>query len=349
MTEAPFRTAFRGYEPTDVDQAIAQLKRAVENANAELGRVTVDLQHARAQLTELGDQRQRAEVRVDELERQLSTVGRPSYAEFGETIGRILALAEQEAEELRSSARAEADRVRADAESASQGLRDKAERESAELLSATQLEATRTLETAKRKADEIIDHADRESTARQEEAEALYEHQRQRATAAAADFEKTLAGRRDEAAREFEVQLAAHTDRLNETIARRDAAEAEASRLLEQANQQARVHVEAAQQEADQLVGSARAQADRIRNDSTRELAAATQRRDAITAQLTNVRQMLATLGQGAAMPQLDIEEVVAAPAAPTTDVEVVGLDGGAEAEESIEPETVVQKPARRR
>jgi len=36
--------------------------------------------------------------------------------------------------------------------------------------------------------------------------------------------------------------------------------------------------------------------ADRIRSESDRELAAATQRRDAINAQLTNVRQMLATL-----------------------------------------------------
>lgn len=310
MSEAPFRTAFRGYEPADVDQAVAQLRRAVENANAELGRVTVDLQRAQAQVSDLGDRHQRAEVRAQELERQLSTVGRPSYAEFGETIGRILSMAEQEAADMRSTASADADSRLAEAAAASKAVLEKAQREAAELASTSQLEATRTLEAAKRKADEIIDHADRESTARQEEAEALFEHQRQRATAAAADFERTLAGRREEAAREFETQLAAHTDRLNESIARRDAAEAEASRLLEQATAQARAHIEAAQAEADQLVGSARAKADRIRTDSTRELAAATQRRDAITAQLSNVRQMLATLGQGAAFPQLDAAQV---------------------------------------
>ena len=47
---------------------------------------------------------------------------------------------------------------------------------------------------------------------------------------------------------------------------------------------------------ADALVGEARATADRIRADTDRELAAATQRRDSINQQLVNVRQMLATL-----------------------------------------------------
>jgi len=43
-------------------------------------------------------------------------------------------------------------------------------------------------------------------------------------------------------------------------------------------------------------VADAMERADRIRSESERELSAATQRRNAINAQLTNVRQMLATL-----------------------------------------------------
>ena len=54
--------------------------------------------------------------------------------------------------------------------------------------------------------------------------------------------------------------------------------------------------MEDAQKEAESLVAQARAHADRIREESDRELVAATQRRDSINAQLTNVRQMLATL-----------------------------------------------------
>jgi hypothetical protein len=46
-------------------------------------------------------------------------------------------------------------------------------------------------------------------------------------------------------------------------------------------------------------VADAKDHADRIRRDSERELAAATARRDSITAQLSNVRNMLATLGGG--------------------------------------------------
>jgi hypothetical protein len=51
-----------------------------------------------------------------------------------------------------------------------------------------------------------------------------------------------------------------------------------------------------AEQKAKQLVSDAAARADRIRDESERELASAVQRRNAINAQLTNVRQMLSTL-----------------------------------------------------
>jgi len=64
------------------------------------------------------------------------------------------------------------------------------------------------------------------------------------------------------------------------------------------AEEAARV-LDAARSEAAALVASAKEQAERVRRDSERELSAATARRDSITAQLTNVRQMLATLGGG--------------------------------------------------
>ncbi|HEX5771903.1 MAG TPA: hypothetical protein VFY11_13155, partial [Nocardioidaceae bacterium] len=43
----------------------------------------------------------------------------------------------------------------------------------------------------------------------------------------------------------------------------------------------------------------------RVRSESERELSAATQRRDSINAQLSNVRQMLATLTGGSAVGML--------------------------------------------
>jgi len=343
MTDQPqFRTAFRGYEPADVDSTIAHLRKAVENGNAELGRVTVEAENARMRASEAQAAHRTAAQRIAELEAQLATVGRPTYEELGQTIGRILTLAEQEAKDLRSKAKADAAALLASATAQAEALGDKSAREASERLSSSNAEGARILEDAKRKADEIIDHADRESTARLEEAEAVYEHQRQRATAAAADFEQTLAGRRDAAAAEFEQQLTAHGQQLAASTARRDAAETEAAKLLEQATQQARAQLSAAQEEANRLVSAARAQADRIRTDSSRELAAATQRRDAITAQLTNVRQMLSTLGQGAgAALSLDLipEVVPAAESSDATDEPTADSAASAEA-------VVVEEPA---
>ncbi len=71
------------------------------------------------------------------------------------------------------------------------------------------------------------------------------------------------------------------------------------------------------------------ARADRIRDESERELAAHIQRRNAINAQLTNVRQMLATLGGATIVnPLADLDE-------PADDDVVTELP--AEAEDAIE------------
>jgi hypothetical protein len=59
--------------------------------------------------------------------------------------------------------------------------------------------------------------------------------------------------------------------------------------------------LQAAQRESGELVAEARAQSDRTRRESERELATLSKRRDAITDQLRNVREMLSTLTGGAA------------------------------------------------
>lgn len=100
-------------------------------------------------------------------------------------------------------------------------------------------------------------------------------------------------------------------------------ARSEATALLEQARH-----------EAASVVGAAREQAERIKRDSERELAAATARRDSITAQLTNVRQMLATLGGGTfANPLADLGE----PAPASTPVAGSDTDQAADAAEAFD------------
>jgi len=100
----------------------------------------------------------------------------------------------------------------------------------------------------------------------------------------------------------------------------------EATRLLEEAKERAAI-----------LVADAKEQAERVRRESERELAAATARRDSITAQLSNVRNMLATLGGGnIAMALGEVEPAAAAAGgeqhdpvdAPAADLELTDAEG---------------------
>src|SRR6201999_4315208 len=89
--------------------------------------------------------------------------------------------------------------------------------------------------------------------------------------------------------------------RLAETGAKADQIRTEAQKMRDDAEGRAKQLLEAARREAEDLVSDARAKADRMRMESERELAALTHRRDSINAQLSNVREMLATLTGSAA------------------------------------------------
>lgn len=67
--------------------------------------------------------------------------------------------------------------------------------------------------------------------------------------------------------------------------------------VLSNAHSEANAVLMSARDESRQMLSSAKERAEKVRRESERELAAAAARRDAITAQLANVRQMLGTLG----------------------------------------------------
>ena len=75
-------------------------------------------------------------------------------------------------------------------------------------------------------------------------------------------------------------------------------AQAEADQTIKDANNQ-----------ASDILKQAKATAERIRRESEREVQAASARRDAITLQLSNVRQMLATMGVAPSFEPEDAEE----------------------------------------
>jgi DivIVA domain-containing protein len=350
---AAFRTVMRGYEPAEVDRALADLHKALDQARAEAGDSSVAATKLTSQIAQLQEQANGYRTRIAALEQEQKETVAPSFTDLGARIGKMLKLAEDEAADLRAKAKAEAEKLVAEAEAAAEQTRTAADRYAADVTSRTDAESTRTLEAAKRQSDEIMDYADREATARREEAEAVYEHQRARAAAAAADFEKTLAERRDKAGEEFATQMQTNEQAIALAQERQAAIEAEADRTLTEAKAQAEAHLKSARDEAAQHVDSARLAAEKIRRESERELQAATSRRDAITAQLTNVRQMLATLGGAAIVNPLAEPDVPAEAAAAedtttdealvegdTEDAELEREEADAEAEGMIEQET---------
>ena len=131
---------------------------------------------------------------------------------------------------------------------------------------------------------------------------------------------------------------------------RASALASEAERSHHTAKSDAATLLEQARSEAGALVASAREQAERIKRDSDRELAAATARRDSITAQLTNVRQMLATLGgAGASMfsPLTGHDEPTPVTAATAEAVTVEAVTAEADAvEQSVAQDTDVEQIA---
>lgn len=209
---------------------------------------------------------------VEEQAPVARSIGVPDFTELGERIGQMLTLAAQEAETIRDQARAD---------------------------------AAATLADAQAQAGARLEDADREAAARRQEAAAVFERQAARAAAAAAELEATLAARREQADGDHQALLDKQQRALAAVQERADSLTSDASRALGEAKAEATTLLEKARAEARGVLTAARDQAERIKRDSERELAAAIERRDAITAQLGNVRQMLGTLGGGAAIGAL--------------------------------------------
>lgn len=309
MMVSNFRTVLRGYEPAQVDAELATLQQALDAARAELGEVNGQLKESRQGQLEIEARLADANTRAEEALRAGTAASRPTFEDLGARIGQMLSLADAEAAGLLQSAREEAAMLLSEATNRAEGIVTEADRYAFDTRSSAEADAEGRLVDAQRRADELLDHADREAAARREEAQAVYESQQARAGQAAADFERTLAERRDAAATDFAVAMGQRDDQLRAAEENLSAAENEAQRVISDAASQAETLKAQARSDADELVSEARSKAERIRRDSERELAAVTQRRDSITAQLSNVRQMLGTLGGGAVLVGVSSEQ----------------------------------------
>ncbi|MDF1488915.1 coiled-coil domain-containing protein [Tessaracoccus caeni] len=331
MTQATFRTVLRGYEPAQVDAEISALAKALEGARTEVGRLTAQLNETRQGQSALERRVVAAEARVADAVRASETVAVPTYAGLGERIGRILTLADEEADELRRSAHEEAQALVALATDRADQTAAQANRYAVETRTAVDAQAEEILTSAQRQAQETVELADREAAARRAEGEAIYEAQRAAAAEAAADFDRTLAERRERADAEFAQQLGDRQEQLRVADENVRAAENEALRIVADAQSQAEAVREQGFRDAEQVVAAAREEAERVRLEGERELAAIVERRDAITAQLANVRQVLSTIGGGSLGAFADEEESISEQDVVETAVQPVEADDIAE------------------
>ncbi len=302
-----FVTVFRGFDPSQVEATLTSVRAAAAAATADRARIEERLSAVETERNELRRRYADAEARLEAAQAQqaqqmaqaneTAEPAQGSFMHLGKRIGTMLSLAETEAETMRSEAIAEAASIRESANADADAVRQRAEQLAAEARERAETEAEQTDFEAKEKAAAIIDEALRDAAARREEAEAYFERQRAKASAAAADFERTLSERRDLATQDFQVQMASNEEELRRVKERAATLAAESERERQLAAEESAQRLQAARQEAAELLESARAHAERVRHETERELSAAMARRDSITSQLSNVRNMLATFG----------------------------------------------------
>ena len=256
-----FRTVMRGYDPAEVDAHIATLK---EHAK--------ELRH-----------------QISEVEDRLKAVTEPNFTHLGDRVGQILALAEEEAAELRKKARKEADATRQDAADAARRLRKEADTystttrtEADEYAAVTRAEAEQHSHVTRADADQ---YADTTRAAAEAEAAKIVQAARDEAAAVQAAAEKDLADVRAEherAVTEIERDLAARRATVEEIRVKTDRIERE--------------RTEEARRQALAIVTQAKDGAAGIRVQAEHDLAELQHRHDSLNAQLMNVRRVLAAM-----------------------------------------------------
>lgn len=301
--QTPFDVALRGYDRDQVDAHLASLESEFTGALSERDRLAERVKQLETRVEELHLQSDDGE---DADERQVSVL-----SGFGARIEKIMRTAEEEAVAVRAETQAEIERERTDAAKKVTTIQQAAEKDAVAHRQKVQQEAGQLLDKARQEAARLRADADTQAATTREEASGHLEDVRAKAAQAAADFETALAKRRQKAESDHIARTNAAERELAETVARTDQLRAEAEKMRSDAERRSQEMLQAAQRESGELVAEARAQADRTRRESERELASLSKRRDAITDQLRNVREMLSTLTGGAvsaAVPESEPE-----------------------------------------
>lgn len=277
-----FDTTRRGYDRAQVDGALGAIA-------AELAELRTALQAERARADELA-----AKLDSSYAERHLlDPSGEAGQAEAGARVTQIFRLAEEEAREARERVVAGADAHREQATADAAAARDEAETYAREHRAEAVAEAAALREAARAEAVRVREEADAYAATHRADSDVAFERNRARAVLAMADFDTTMMARRDAAELAFTTRKQEAEADLIRSEQRRSELESEAEGLLEEARAQAGDIVAAAGAEADRVVAEARHTAERARKVSEQELTALAASRDAINAQLADLRRTL--------------------------------------------------------
>ena len=258
--ESQFRTVLRGFDPEQVKSAMDEMHTSVVTARRLAADRTIEVTRMQDHLNQVQRRLDEATARIAELEQQ-APQSAPSAGDVGARIGSILALANEEAEELRAAGRDQAQRTLAEADASAMAARSEAERHADQVRLTARGDADRVVDEARQRAAALLDEANRDADARRAEAQAIVDSHRAQADAVAA----------------FSGQIAKHTDRLQQASTRVEQLAHEEATLVQRQGQES---------------------TERIQRDTENQLAAVDARRQSITAQLTTVGELLHELGR---------------------------------------------------
>jgi cell division septum initiation protein DivIVA len=278
----------RGYPSRQVDRFVADLSADRDEAWERAARLTVLAKEM--------------EGGASALREQVAALAPQTYATLGERAQTLLALAREEADEVRDRAHESAQAVQAAAAEGARRLVDAARADADAVRADADARAQQLLQEAQGAADDLRIGSRRD--AKQWRGEALSELRETRARTSEflAGQEKEHAERREAAERALADQERAAEARNAELTAYAESRLAEARRALAQAEETARHGQEDAEARGAELLAGGRAREERVGRETDRILREHEEAGDELRAHMAHVRSSLATLtGRAAA------------------------------------------------
>ncbi|MFI6022452.1 cellulose-binding protein [Streptomyces sp. NPDC051287] len=272
----------RGYRPDQVDTFLVALSQDRDDAWERAARLTVLAKDMEAESA-------RVRAVVEQLPPQ-------TYELLGDRAARIFRLVTDEAAALRDGARRALTEGVVEAAESAENERCTAGEEADALRADTEERARHLLLAAQAEAEEIRITARLEVKEQRGEALAALREMRQRTAAMLAEQAAEHAERWSEEDREEAARAAALETETADRLARAEAALAEATRAVAEAEEWQHSSQEAAQVRAEEILAEARAREERIARDTERVLREHGETWDDVQAHMDHMRDSLMTL-----------------------------------------------------